>query len=85
MSFHVVHHEHSTIFVLNQQTYETYRFNIGADLAFARVDTHTDLARARQTAIAFLVQSAKENAPHGVPEPASHLPGQSDRRHRVAD
>jgi hypothetical protein len=85
MSFHVVHHEHSTIFVLNQQTYETYRFNIGADLAFAGLDTYTDLARARRTAIAFLVQSATDNAPHGVPEPASSLARQSDRRHRVAD
>ena len=67
MSFHVVHHEHSTIFVLNQQTYETYRFNIGEDLGVARLDTHTDLARARRTAIAFLVQSEKENASHGAP------------------
>jgi hypothetical protein len=70
MSFHVVRYEHSTIFVVNQQTYETYRFTIGDDLAVARVDSQSDLAQARRTAIAFLVQREKENAPHGVPQPA---------------
>jgi len=39
MSFHVVHHEHSTIFVLNRRTYETYRFTVGDDLAVGRVDS----------------------------------------------
>jgi hypothetical protein len=67
MSFHVVRYEDSTIFVVNQQTYETYRFAIGDDLAVARVDSQSDLAQARRTAIAFLVQREKENAPHGVP------------------
>ena len=35
MSFHVVRHD-STIFVVNRQTYETYRFTIGDDVAVAR-------------------------------------------------
>ena len=35
MSFHVVRHEHPTIFVVNRQTYETYRFTIGDDVARA--------------------------------------------------
>ena len=37
MSFHVVRHEHSTIFVVNRQTHETYQFTIGDDVALARV------------------------------------------------
>jgi hypothetical protein len=67
MSFHVVRHEHSTIFVVNRQTYETYRFTIGDELGVAHVDRQSDLAEARRTAVAFLVQWEKENAPHGVP------------------
>jgi hypothetical protein len=47
MSFHVVRHEHPTIFVVNRQTYETYRFTIGADVALARVGPPSDLAEAR--------------------------------------
>ncbi|MGA8418681.1 MAG: hypothetical protein WB691_02795 [Pseudolabrys sp.] len=54
MSFHVVRHEHSTIFVVNCQTHETYRFTIGDDVALARVGPPSDLAKARRTAIAFL-------------------------------
>jgi hypothetical protein len=56
MSFHVVRHEHSTIFVLNRQTYETYLFTIRDDIALAHVGPPSDLAEARRTAIAFLVQ-----------------------------
>ena len=67
MSFHVVHHEHSTIFVLNRRTYETYRFTVGDDLAVGRVNSQSDLAEARRTAVAFLVQGEKENTPHGMP------------------
>ena len=44
-------HEHSTIFVVNRQTYETYQFTIGADLALARGGKPSDLAEARRTAI----------------------------------
>jgi hypothetical protein len=63
MSFHVVRHEHSTIFVLNRQTYETYLFTIRDDIALAHVGPSSDLAEARRTAIAFLVQRERENAP----------------------
>lgn len=67
MSFHVVRYEHPTIFVVNRQTYETYRFTIGDDVAFAHVLPQSDFAEARRTAIAFLAQREKENAPDGVP------------------
>jgi len=42
MSFHVVRHEHPTIFVVNRQTYETYRFTIGDDVALAHVAPPSD-------------------------------------------
>jgi hypothetical protein len=67
MSFHVVRHEHPTIFVVNRQTYETYRFTIGDDVARAGVGPPSDLAEARRTAIAFLTQRERENPPGGVP------------------
>ena len=67
MSFHVVRHEHPTIFVMNRQTYETYRFTIGDDVALADVGPPSDLAEARRTAIAFLTQRERENPPGGVP------------------
>jgi hypothetical protein len=67
MSFHVVRHEHPTIFVVNRQTYETYRFTIGDDVALAHVGPSSDLAEARRTAIAFLAQRERENSPGGVP------------------
>jgi hypothetical protein len=47
MSFHVVRHEHPTILVMNRQTYETYRFTIGDDVALAHVGPPCDLAKAR--------------------------------------
>jgi hypothetical protein len=62
MSFHVVRHEHPNIFVVNSQTYETYRFTVGNDVAFARVEPPSDLSEARRTAIAFLAQREKESA-----------------------
>src|SRR5262245_9775262 len=62
MSFHVVRHEHPTIFVVNRQTYETYRFTIEDDVALANVGAPSDLAEARRTAIAFLAQKERENA-----------------------
>ena len=63
MSFHVVRHEHANIFVVNRQTYETYRFTIGDDVAVAHVGPPSDLSEARRVAIAFLTQGEKENAP----------------------
>jgi hypothetical protein len=63
MSFHVVRHEHATIFVVNRQTYETYRFTIGNEVALEQVGPPSDLAEARRTAIAFLAQREKENPP----------------------
>jgi hypothetical protein len=67
MSFHVVRYEHSTIFVVNRQTYETYRFPIGDDLALGQVGPPSDLAEARRTAIAFLAQRERKDPPGGVP------------------
>jgi hypothetical protein len=63
MSFHVVRHEHPTILVMNRQTYETYRFTIGDEVALAHVGRPSELAEARRTAIAFLAQRERENAP----------------------
>jgi hypothetical protein len=63
MSFHVVRHERATIFVLNRQTYETYRFTIGHDVAVAHVGPPSDLSTARRAAIAFLAQSEKGARP----------------------
>jgi hypothetical protein len=62
MSFLVVRHEHPTIFVVNRQTYETYRFTIGDGVALAHPGPPSDLAEARRTAIAFLAQRERENA-----------------------
>jgi hypothetical protein len=66
MSFYVVRHEHPTIFVVNRQTHETYRFTIGDDddddVAHAPVGPPSDLAEARRTAIAFLAQGKRANA-----------------------
>ena len=62
MSFHVVRYEHPTILVMNRQTYETYRFTIGDDVAIARVGPPSDLAEARRTAIAFLAQGKRASA-----------------------
>ena len=67
MSFHVVRHEHPTILVMNRQTYETYRFTIGNDVALAHVGPPCDLAKARRTAMAFLGQMERENPPGGGP------------------
>lgn len=63
MSFHVVRHERANIFVLNRQTYETYRFTIGHDVAVAHVGSPSDLSKARRAAIAFLAQSEKGARP----------------------
>ena len=63
MSFQVVRHEHPNIFVVNRQTYETYRFIVGDDGALAHDGLPSELGEARRTAIAFLARSEKENAP----------------------
>jgi hypothetical protein len=63
MSFEVVRHEHPNIFVVNRQTYETYRFTVGNDGALAHDGLWSDLGEARRTAIAFLARSEKESAP----------------------
>ena len=63
MSFQVVRHEHPNIFVVNRQTYETYRFIVGDDGALAHDGLPSDLGEARRTAIAFLARSEKESAP----------------------
>jgi hypothetical protein len=43
MSFHVVRHEHPIIFVVNRQTYETYRFTVG-DVALAHGGPPSDFS-----------------------------------------
>lgn len=63
MSFEVVCHEHPNIFVVNRQTYETYRFTVGEDGALAHAEPRSDLGEARQTAIAFLASSQTARAP----------------------
>ena len=80
MSFHVVRHEHPTILVVNRQTYETYRFTIGDDVALAHVGPPSDLAKARRTAMAFLGQRERENPPGGGPPNPSVTVRQSFRR-----
>ena len=57
MSFQVVRHQHPNIFVLNRQTYETYRFTIGDDVMLSFDGAPSDLGEARRTAIAFLAQT----------------------------
>jgi S1-C subfamily serine protease len=69
MSFHVVRHEHPTILVMNRQTYETYRFTIGDDVALAHVGPPCDLAKARRTAMAFLAQRNAKTRPVADPQP----------------
>jgi hypothetical protein len=57
MSFQVVRHEHPNIFVVNRQTYETYRFTVGDNVMLSFDGVPSDLGEARRTAIAFLAQS----------------------------
>ena len=63
MSFHVVRRERAAIFVVNRQTYETYRFAIGDDAVVTHIGPPSDLREARRAAMAFLAQSEKESAP----------------------
>ena len=60
MSFQIVRQEHPYIFVVNTQTYETYRFTVGDDVPLAWVGPPSDLGKARRTAFAFLAE--RENA-----------------------
>ena len=53
MSFQVVRHEHPNIFVVNTQTYETYRFTVGDNVMLSFDEAPSDLSKARRTAIAF--------------------------------
>jgi len=57
MSFQVVRHEHPNIFVVNRQTYETYRFTVGDNVMLSLDGAPSDLSKARRTAIAFLAQN----------------------------
>jgi hypothetical protein len=63
MSFQVVRQQHPYIFVVNRQTYETYRFTVVGDVAVAPVEPGSDLGTARRTAFAFLAQREKESVP----------------------
>jgi hypothetical protein len=53
--------------VMNRQTYETYRFTIGDDVA--HVGPPCDLAKARRTAMAFLAQRNAKTRPVADPQP----------------
>ena len=63
MSFQVVRHEHPNIFVVNRQTYETYRFTVGDNVMLSFDGVPSDLSEARRTAIAFLAQSQTKSIP----------------------
>jgi len=63
MSFQVVRHEHPNIFVVNTQTYETYRFTVGDNVMLSFDGVPSDLSEARQTAITFLAQSQTKSIP----------------------
>ena len=49
MSFQVVRHEHPDIFVLNRQTYETYRFTVGDNVGLPIDGVLSDLSEARRS------------------------------------
>jgi len=60
MSFQVIWHEHRNIFVVNRQTYETYRFTIGADGTLTRQSgSPSNLGEARRAAVAFLAEKTR--------------------------
>ena len=63
MSFQVVRHEHPNIFVVNRQTYETYRFTVGDNVMLSFDGVPSDLSDASRTAIAFLAQSQTKSIP----------------------
>jgi hypothetical protein len=64
MSFQVIRHKHRNIFVVNRQTYETYRFTIDDDGALTQQGgSQSDLGEARRAAVAFLAQSRIEKTP----------------------
>ena len=62
MSFQVVRHEHPNIFVVNRQTYETYRFTVDDNVVPALEGAPRDLTEARRTAAAFLAQNKHTRA-----------------------
>jgi len=62
MSFKVVRHEHPNILVVNRQTYETYRFTVGEDVASAQDGPRSDLREAHRTAMAFLARRERARA-----------------------
>lgn len=64
MSFQVVRHEHPNIFVVNRQTYETYRFTVGDDGVIAHNGPPSDLGEAARAAVAFLARGQAERAPN---------------------
>jgi hypothetical protein len=77
MSFQVIRHKHRNIFMVNRQTYETYRFTIDDDGGLTQQrGSPSDLGEARRAAVAFLAQSWKETTPRSrTPENfGSHHP-----------
>ena len=63
MSFQVVRHEHPNIFVLNRQTYETYRFTAGDHVMLSFDGAPSELREARRTALTFLAQTQPKEHP----------------------
>ena len=75
MSFQVVRHEHPDIFVLNRQTYETYRFTVGDNVGLPIDGVPSDLSEARRTAIEFLAQSHSHAGAGSFGPARAGLPG----------
>ena len=57
MRFEVVRYEAPYIFVIDRQTFETYRFDVNADDMLVHDGLRRDLGEARRTALAFLTQN----------------------------
>jgi hypothetical protein len=66
MSFQVVRHEHPNIFVVNRQTYETYRFTAGDHVILSFEGAPSELREARRAAIAFLAQTQTKGYPASI-------------------
>jgi len=49
--------------VVNRQTYETYRFTVGEDVASTQDGPRSDLREAHRTAMAFLARRERARAP----------------------
>jgi hypothetical protein len=62
MRFEVVRYESPHIFVIDRQTFETYRFAVDADDMLVHDGLRRELGEARRTALAFLAQNHRAAA-----------------------